>query len=328
MRKVLFFVIFGLLTACMAVLKAYSLFPMWGVSAYMCILGFSLYFIAVQKNMTIRIIRGTSISKAASLPMGVVGICGKAQRFKNPCDIKPVFYDELAFTPFYINDGTGIVYVKPNNAELLLAGNKKWDTKYHNREGMIQEGDFIYCIGTAVKSDAEDFSSEVLEALKKGKRNLPYIRKYDNDRDVKISQEKWAASKDEIKESVINENIAGRENESMEITRGNENKIFILSGKTKQELIKYLSSGTLATLITGLSFIGLAIFDMLARDGKFSESVRFAYLHALHSSESLIAVLIAVVFLGGLIFIFIRYCVNDPEAFLRLFLDMTRKSHN
>ena len=200
---------------------------------------------------------------------------GRGKKIATPVSI---VRDELTVNPFFIDDGSGAVYVNPEKAELLI-DTKSWsDGYYYYEEAEIKEGDYVYCLGTAVTDKDLDLPEEIAQALKAAKKDEYFYDKYDTDGDGKISQEEWDAARKKITQSVIERQINVNRRDFVEITKGTENKIFIISNKSEKEITQSLYAKTLTMLFSGIFLIAFSVFDVLVRLNVFSKVFSAKYL--------------------------------------------------
>ena len=308
--------LFGFLIAKFAGVNTY-----FSISIITFILGMITYIMSMFMYKKVRFIRDTATSKTGSLPIGFVEVYGKALGMPKGATIyryirmkelgadqgrgkkivTPVSIDrdELTVNPFLIDDGSGAVYVNPENAELLI-DTKSWsDGHYYYEEAEIKEGDYVYCLGTAVTDKDLDLPEEIARALKEAKKDKYFYAKYDTDGDGKISQGEWDAARKKITQSVVEGKINVNRKEFVEITKGAENKIFIISNKSEKELTQSLFTKTLTMLFSGIFLIAFSVFDAFVRLSVFSKSFCASYLSLFDKAgyfTYLIIIIIAILF--------------------------------
>jgi len=298
MYGVFFFAFIGCAFILIPVLQAFGVFPQWGISLVIFIFAISTYIFAAFRFRLLRAVRDTATSKISGLPAGFTEVCGIARRhpnfvaiyqdlrvrekygwlkgggrfllrsankgFPSPFSDK-LSIDQFSCFPFYIDDGTGSVYVDPGNAK-IIAGTKRWnDGDYVYEETAINDGDFIYCLGTAGREN-KDINAEINEALKAARESKDFVRKYDINGDGIISQEEWDIARKKITDEVLEKNVSAGENIfTNTIKKGGENKIFIISNKHEEELTSLLFRQTAAMFAGSVFLAAVAIFDAFAR---------------------------------------------------------------
>ncbi|MDR2192117.1 MAG: hypothetical protein LBO62_04500 [Endomicrobium sp.] len=267
-------------------------------SATVFILGAATYICAFLKYRKLSFIRDTASSKIGSLQMGFVEIYGRAKKAFNYSLIYRSFViketgagsssaterekininrDEFVLNPFFIEDETGVAYINPDKAE-IIADNKKWsDRDYYYEESEIKEGDYVYCLGTASSGKDADLQKEIYKAVIAAKKDEHFYDKYDANGDGKISEDEWSSAKKRITQSVIARHEIP-ENGYVEISKGTENGVFIISNKSEKQLTQKLFIQTAAMLICGILLTVFAVFDALVRLEVFPNAFSAQYL--------------------------------------------------
>ncbi|MCL2144315.1 MAG: hypothetical protein FWH43_02300 [Endomicrobia bacterium] len=258
--------------------------PKWAADIVILAAGIYIYIESFNKYKKLRAVRDTATSKIGSMPLGFVEVYGKARRLPGLFDIYhylsvrersrrssfiPSFMDAtprfiLKAQPFYIEDETGTVYVDPFDAEIIVK-TKRWsDGSYIYAEAEIKDGDFVYCLGTAVKEKASDIAAEINKALKEARQDKRMmLERFDTNSDGQISQEEWDAARKTL-EKEITDKILNPKNESIiSIERGKENPIFIVSNKNEKELIRQHFFHTILIFAAGIAVMVFALFHIL-----------------------------------------------------------------
>ncbi len=324
MYKFFIFLFLGIAFITLSVLNHMGILNGWAPFIVMLVLGITMYFVALFRYRELRYIRDTATSKIGSLPVGFVEVCGKARKHPNYSGIyhylkvrekrtkeargrftegdysRGVGRDELMLFPFYIDDGTGSVYVNPEKAK-IIANTKRWsDDSYRYEEACINDGDNVYCIGTVENTHA-DLNTQIREALKSSRQSKYFMAKYDLNGDGEISPEEWDNARNKITSDVVGRSINARKGNLLEINKGNGNNIFIISNKSEKELTRGLVRSTLALLLCGILFVVMAIVDTMMRHGVFSPDTTKYYMELQNYMLGILA--------GALLVVFIIYSV-------------------
>jgi len=299
--------------------------PPWGISSAIFVFAIVTYIFAAFRFRLLRAVRDTATSKISALPAGFTEVCGTAKRYPNfgaiyqslrvrekgkrLKDVAWLFFnsnqrlssglptafgdklslDQFSCFPFYIDDGTGMVYVDPLNAKVIV-NTKRWnDGDYVYEETAINDGDFVYCLGTAGRAN-KDINAEINEALKEARASKYFMHEYDINGDGVISQEEWNIARKKITEEVLNRNAAANKNVfTNTIKKGSDNKIFIISNKSEKELTALLLRQTISMFAAGVFLAAVAVFDAFARLNLLPAEISAAY----HSSVQFIVLALA-----------------------------------
>jgi hypothetical protein len=261
-------------------------------------IGIGTYVSAFLKYRKLRHIRDTQTSKIGSAPMGFVEICGKAKRISGVGYIYRIFTikelesssnswfnsinrQEYSVNPFYIEDGTGLAYIDPSEAEIIV-DTKRWsDADYSYEECEIKEGDEVYCLGTAGGANESDLKEKIYAALKSAKTDKNFYAKYDADGDGKISAQEWDYARRDITGKTIDENNVFAKGRLLEINKSPHDKIFIISNKSEKALISGFLTKTLIMLFGGIFLTAVAIFDAFVKLNVFPAEAMSGYFIAL-----------------------------------------------
>ncbi|MDR1695364.1 MAG: hypothetical protein LBR69_01850 [Endomicrobium sp.] len=251
--------------------------PKWLTDIVILAAGVYAYIESFAKYKIFRRVRDTATSKIGSLPVGFVEIYGKAKRFPGMHEI--YYYlsnrnnfdwfsnlifspkDSLVAKPFYIEDETGKVYVDPFCAEMVLDYKTRFDGEFVYREAEIKEGDYVYCLGSVQRKDVSDISAEINKALKDAKANKEKMKRFDKNRDGKISEEEWFEARKFIENEVLNKNLNKNDIYLPVIGKSAYDPVFVISQKSEKEIVKRFFIKYVLTLAAG---IALTAF-MLAR---------------------------------------------------------------
>ena len=334
---VLFFCFFtGFSIFIMLTLSAVGIWPVWGAPALFFIFGLCTYIFSMFKYRELRAIRDTATSKIGSLPMGFVEVCGKA--VKHPhyhsiyrvLEVKEIggrrrgYYadakdsgglsrSEFSLFPFYIDDGTGRVYINPQEAKIIANTNKWIDGGYYYEETEIKDGDEIYCLGTA-GNKSKNLQAEIYQALKDARSDKYFTQKHDTDYDGKISQKEWDAARKKISGDVIAKSYAASGAVIPEIGKGTEKKLFIISNKSEKMLIRGYLKKTIGLLILGITVIVCSLVDVFMRLNVFPKEMVDSYMQVFHGGRGILFTLLVGFFICSLLFVLVRHTIDNREA--------------
>ncbi|MDR1195163.1 MAG: hypothetical protein LBL00_01650 [Endomicrobium sp.] len=292
MKNAVAIMIFSALFIIALVLKHNGYVP-WGVNILVLAAGMFLYFESFNKYKRLRLIRDTATSKIGSCPMGFVEVYGKAKRLsqfseiyhylsviegRSKRTIREILRGRLGLSaldsisdamskttftasPFYIEDGTGKVFVDPFDAEIIVDYKTYEEGDYLCTEAEIKEGDYVYCIGTAQRKDSIDIADEINKAIQRAKRSADTVKRFDVNNDGKISDEEWAQARKTIRNEVINKNLNRNKNDVISINKGKDDSIFIISSRKESALIKEYYIQSFILLLSG---IALTAYSLIA----------------------------------------------------------------
>lgn len=175
--------------------------------------------------------------------------------------------------PFYLQDDTGRVLIDPRGAEIILPVDFLFETGWGDmvpanltafmqkhgihyagffgsprlrfREWFIRPDENIYAIGTAQK--ANDFiaqrNQELVSRLSDLKQNAAKMAALDLNKDGEVSLEEWDLARHGVERELLQEQLSrghGDELADVLVTKGNTEKIFIISDQSQKDLVKDL----------------------------------------------------------------------------------------
>lgn len=197
---------------------------------------------------------------------------------------------------FYLDDGTGEVMVSPQGAEMILPADYEFVTGSGNplpqnlisfmensglayrsffggahrlrfREWYICPGEQIYVLGTAKKSS--DFigghKEKLTIRLRELKQDSTKMSEIDLNKDGEISAEEWDIARAKIEQALLEEAVTSADTGELAdvtITKGDTEKVFIISDHSQKELIEKLFYRAMLGIYGGaiLTIFGLANF--------------------------------------------------------------------
>lgn len=199
------------------------------------------------------------------------------------------------FSLFWLDDGTGKIMVFPKGAELFLPVDYEFNTGFGRtlpsslitfmeknglsykafigtnrlrfKEWYIREGETVYALGTAKKqrNAIEDHKKLLIERLDKLKTNSEKMTKIDLDKDGKVNAEEWDLAVAKVEQDLLKKKLESFNIEDptdVVISKGEMQKIFIISDHSQKELIKKLSWQAFSGVFGGAA-LALAILAYL-----------------------------------------------------------------
>jgi len=178
--------------------------------------------------------------------------------------------------PFWLDDRTGKVIVLPKGAELVMSvdyafSTRGWSTLPENlvrfmqenhlsykgflgnhslrfKEWHICENEVVYVLGTA-KAAGEDnyldnYKQTLYNKLEELKSNPQEMTKIDTNQDGEISQQEWDQAVSRLEQQLLEKGLStctADKQTGVLVTKGETNKIFILSDHGQKELIEKFS---------------------------------------------------------------------------------------
>jgi len=255
--------------------------PRWLPDIVLLAAGMYTYVESFMKYKRFRRVRDTATSQIDSIPMGFVEVYGRAKKFPGMNEIyyylsHGTSYDwfsnlgffpksSLTAKPFLIEDETGKVFVDPLNAEMILNYKTRFDYDTIYRETEIKEGDYVYCLGTVHRKDVVDIADEINKAIKAAKQDKEMMKRFDTNKDGKISEEEWNEARKYIENEVINKNLHKTDIYISTIGRSKEDSIFIISDRSEKELTKRFFIQYVVTLAIGISVTVFVLMRVLMR---------------------------------------------------------------
>jgi hypothetical protein len=199
------------------------------------------------------------------------------------------------YCPFWLDDGTGKVLVYAKGAELIIPESFTFKTGFNRdiplsligfmeanaiqykswlgskplrfKEWVIRNGEQAYVLGTAQKSqsDTGNFKISLMQRIEELKINPEKMKAVDLNKDGNISNEEWDAAVNAIEEKLLQETLAAVPADNpadVVITKGAEERVFIISDYSQEALGKKLSGGA-ALGIYGGAALTLAMLAYL-----------------------------------------------------------------
>ncbi|MFH1655832.1 MAG: GIDE domain-containing protein [Candidatus Omnitrophota bacterium] len=181
---------------------------------------------------------------------------------------------DSCFSPFWLDDGTGKIMVLPAGAEFILPNDYEFSTGWGRslpsnlinfmennglsykafigtqrlrfKEWYIGEGEKVYVLGTAKKqrNALEDYNKLLVERLGQLKADSEKMAKVDLNKDGEISMEEWNLAVANVERKLLQEKLKTFKADNptdVVITKGEMQKIFIISDHSQKELTEKLS---------------------------------------------------------------------------------------
>jgi len=175
--------------------------------------------------------------------------------------------------PFWLDDTTGKVMVLAKGAEIILPADYTFSTRLGRSlpgnltefmqknnirqntwlnsrplrftEWFICEDELVYVLGTAQKNDkTKDQKDELVKRIQQLKADPQKMKDVDTNKDGQVSIEEWDAAVARIEKEMLDETLAKSvvDNASdIIITKGEEEKIFMISDYSQDSLLRKLS---------------------------------------------------------------------------------------
>jgi hypothetical protein len=203
---------------------------------------------------------------------------------------------------FWLDDGTGKIMVFPYGAELFWPIDYEFNTRgwgslppnlvgfmdsnaisYKSwlgarrlrfKEWYVCEDETIYVLGTAKASEISTIGhkEQLMQRLAELKRNQEKMKEVDIDKDGKVSLEEWDLAVAKVEEQVLKEALKAAPPENSDdviITKGDVEKIFIISDYSQKDLTKKLSVQSLLGIYGGAALSLFLLGYILLRLGIF-----------------------------------------------------------
>lgn len=253
------------------------------------VFGIILFFRGFRSLWRKRLIQNTPLSTVRSLAVGPVELYGRAEgknllttffakekclyfhsiqerfeeRGKKGCWVKEM--DFKSEVPFFLNDGTGRIFLDPTGAETeldLRYTKRVGDMRY--REYYVMPGEFIYVLGTVRPFETVwDLQRRAIE-----RKSIELEKDYekrallDLNQDGWIDQEEWQIAREAIAKEVAEEFRAAREKEEEQdvygsglerkfVGKGEPGSTFLISLKSEKELVRVLHRSSTFSIWSG-----------------------------------------------------------------------------
>lgn len=204
--------------------------------------------------------------------------------------------------PFWLDDDSGKVAVLPKDAEFIIPKDYEFATgirkslppnlklflddnniKYRGwignysmrfREWFICPDEHIYVLGTAKKSyDSLDArKKKLMERIETLKNDSKKMNEVDVNKNGKISEEEWDAAVAKIEHGLLEEELKSPQADELAdvvVTKGDADKIFIISDHSQKELTKKLSWQALLGIFGGAALTIAMLWYLMFRLGLF-----------------------------------------------------------
>lgn len=207
--------------------------------------------------------------------------------------------------PFYLNDGTDKVLIDPQDAELnmgepdfsfetgmfggeyptnllnfLIQNNIRYESLFGKNKMRFKEWDIypkqiVYVLGSAQKSEifVTDFKSRLNEKLRQIKTNSEEMKRIDTNQDGTVTIDEWQQAVQNIQQKMLEEELTKPQpspESNMVITKGTEEKLFIISEKSEKELCKTLSWQAILAIFGGAILAIICLNFLLSILNQFS----------------------------------------------------------
>lgn len=264
--------------------------------------GIASFFYGFNRLRRKRLIENTPTSTVRGLALGLVELCGKAQKtvlLESPltqteCVLYKYLVEEYRrsgksghwatiakgdsfYSPFWLDDATGRIMVFPKGAELVLPADYRFSTglgrslpenlitfmdgsgisyrgwlavrRLRFTEWYIKEGDNVYVIGTAGKSqehsvDYDNRQKQLMQRIKELKEDPGKMREIDTNKDGTVDAQEWeqavAKIEGELAQQLVDVPLAENPVDLI-VTKGEEEKMYMISDESEKELLNKLA---------------------------------------------------------------------------------------
>lgn len=248
-----------------------------------------------------RMVENTPTSKIRSLSMGMVELSGKAKLYydlrasatKTPCVYYRCRYYKYQRTsdgatwrmtrsvssgkiPFYIEDDTGRVLIKPKGAIFNVPMvNQSFQGSYiptlsiqlHDPntkvvEELVPERARLYVLGSAyIEKHGKKTKELIVDKLRMLKQSPKTMAEYDINGDGNIDGDEWEAARDDVERMVYAESLANGpgESETVVIEKPRFGMLPFIIADSEKNLIRKLMFRTWIFLVGGLITIGFSV---------------------------------------------------------------------
>ena len=239
-----------------------------------------------------RIVADTPTSKAASAPQGYIELVGRGvhppgEALKShltglPClwyryKIEEKSGDKwhhldsgASSDNFGLHDGTGMVLVDPDDAEILTTNKSTWlQDHYRKTEWTLIAGETIYVLGEHVTlgGAATDLNlkqdvSDLLAEWKKDKTSL--LKRFDLDGNGEIDLTEWELARRAAYRQIEQEHREIRLQDGVNMIRKPRNQLYLIANRTPEQLVSRYRIWAwihLALLIVACASAGIVAFN-------------------------------------------------------------------
>jgi hypothetical protein len=238
-----------------------------------------------------RAVADTPTSKAASAPQGYVELVGRGvhppgERLRSyltglPCLWYRYEVDEIdrnkwrrvdsgeSYDTFGLHDGSGLVLVDPEGAEILAPNKSTWmEGHYRNTEWTLIEGEPIYVLGdhvtlggAASELNLRQDVSDLLAEWKTDKSAL--LKRFDLDKNGEIDLNEWELALSAAQRQVEEEHREIRSQDGVHLIRKPRNRPYLIASRGPEEMVSRYRAWAWVHLALLLMSCGAAAFAAL-----------------------------------------------------------------
>jgi len=198
--------------------------------------------------------------------------------------------------PFWLDDGTGRVRVITKDAEIILPADyeleihfgktipnnliefmqfnnisyKTWvfNKQLRFKEWFVLEDENVYVLGTAkyTKDSFYNHNEQLAMRIKELKNNAEKMKNVDLNKDNVIDQQEWDTAVAYIEHKLLEETLNSSKEENQEdviVTRGDQEKIFIISDYSQKDLTKKLAWESIFFIGGGVAISLVSLYSCL-----------------------------------------------------------------
>lgn len=254
----------------------------------------AISFWAWYANLTrYRLVADTPTARIASAPQGYIEIVGRGKQPPGDALVSPLnglpclWYryrieqkkddqwetveTRLSDDTFGVDDGTGLMLVDPDDAEILTSHKQVSDEgEYRYTQWTLVAGETLYVIGdhvtlggaNAVLNASEDVA-ELLAEWKKDRAAL--LTRFDSNRDGEIDMDEWEAVRRAAAEEVERSHFDIRQKDGVHLMRKSAHRPFLIANRKVASLIRHYQ----LWLVYHLVALSGAIGGLVYITGKF-----------------------------------------------------------
>lgn len=143
---------------------------------------------------------------------------------------------------FGLDDGTGMILVDPDRAEIITANKQTWiKGDYRYTEWSLIEGNLLYVLGDHVTlggaAEQLDFRNDVSELLSEWKRNRPtLLKRFDLNDNGEIDLEEWELARRAAHREIEKNHHELRLRDGVHLIRKTAGKMFLIADRTPDKL--------------------------------------------------------------------------------------------
>lgn len=262
---------------------AYEIAKDWAWMVALGLIACISFFVWATNLKRNRAIADLPTSKVASAAQGYVELYGVASadpdyRTKGIRSLPCVWYQQITYQKrnedwveierqtsaslFALDDGTGVCLIDPADAEVLTTHSyTREEFGYKIEELLLKPNDDLYALGnfTTVRTSHSslDVEAEISDLLESWRKDQPMLlRRFDHDKDGKISSKEWEKARAEARHEVESQCQQIRQQGGVNVMRvPTDGRLFLLSNLSPEQLrTRYQFWGWIHLIVFSISF--------------------------------------------------------------------------